>query len=128
MLFRSVRSAVISLNEIETHYTNFHLCFLLKLSVHFGFAPHFENSDFAFFDFIQGEFVATRPLHKHVAMRSEMLPLMELATSDFNQLGHFDLDRKSRTKLLAILMEYYSLHLDGFRNLNSPAVLQALFD
>jgi DNA repair protein RecO (recombination protein O) len=103
---------------------NFHLILMLGITKHLGFYPDISEMDMPFFEMTEGVFT---PLH---AINS----LTEHETNLFKKLIglKFDNDQKifhvmERQIVLKILIDYYSLHLDGFRKPKSLDVLREVF-
>jgi DNA repair protein RecO (recombination protein O) len=103
---------------------NFHLILMLGITKHLGFYPDISEMDMPFFEMTEGVFT---PLH---AINS----LTEHETNLFKKLIglKFDNDQKifhvmERQIVLKTLIDYYSLHLDGFRKPKSLDVLREVF-
>lgn len=110
----------------DTHEeaSNFHLIVLMELTKHLGFYPDCSEINFPFFDKIEGCFVAFQ----------SMSALNEHETTLFKKLLNlkFDSDQKiftaiERQILLKILLDFYTLHLDGFKKPKSLEVLKEVF-
>ncbi len=122
-LFYFIESALEWLdNHNET--ANFHLILLLEITKFLGFYPDVSEIDFTFFEMNEGVF---SPLH---AISS----LSEHETQLFKKLLDlkFDNEQKNfhvieRQILLRIIIDYYSIHLDGFKKPKSVEVLKAVF-
>lgn len=104
--------------------TNFHLILLSEITKFLGFYPDVLNINYPFFEMTEGVFT---PFH---AISS----LTEHETMLFKKLLSlkFDNDKKTfhvidRQILLKILIDYYSLHLDGFKKPKSLDVLKEVF-
>jgi DNA repair protein RecO (recombination protein O) len=122
-LFTYLETALIWL---DTHddASNFHLILLLEISKFLGFYPDTTETDFPFFEMNEGQF---SPLHA-------ISCLSEYETHLFKKLMllKFDSDQKvfagiERQILLKILLDYYSIHLDGFKKPKSLDVLKEVF-
>lgn len=107
-------------NEIA----NFHLILLLEITKYLGFYPDISETDFPYFDKREGVFTLFPSSNS----------LTEHETKLFKKLIGlaFDNDKKTfhvteRQILLKILIEYYSVHLDGFNKPKSLEVLTAVF-
>lgn len=109
---------------LDTHdeIANFHLIFLLGMTRFFGFYP--ENSTLPFFEMINGVFVEYQGTTCLNLNETELLrQLISLK---------FESDKKlfvasERQTLLKILIDYYSIHLDGFKKPKSLDVLKEVF-
>lgn len=111
---------------LDTHdeTANFHLILLLEITKYLGFYPDISDSEFPFFEMTEGVFT---PFH---AISS----LSEHETNLFKKLLDlkFDNDQKTfhvieRQLLLKIIIDYYTYHLQGFKNPKSLAVLKEVF-
>ena len=109
-------------NNDET--ANFHLILMLETSKFLGFYPDVSQMDQPFFEMSEGVF----------SLFHAISSLSEHESSLFKRLIglKFDSDRKTfhvteRQILLKILIDYYSLHLDGFKKPKSLEVLKEVF-
>jgi len=103
---------------------NFHLILMLETTKHLGFYPDISEMDFPFFELIEGVF---SPLHA-VSSLSEhetslFKKLIALKFTDSHKAFHIT----ERQILLKILLEYYTLHLDGFKKPKSLDILKEIF-
>jgi DNA repair protein RecO (recombination protein O) len=122
-LFTFLETAFLWLdNHNET--SNFHLILMLEMSKFLGFYPDDSEIEFKFFDLTEGIFT---PFHGINA-------ISEHETHLFKKLIDlkFDSDQKvfagiERQILLKILLDYYSIHLDGFKKPKSLDVLKEVF-
>jgi DNA repair protein RecO (recombination protein O) len=122
-LFDFLEAALLWLDNHD-EIANFHLILMLGITKHLGFYPDISEMDMPFFEMTEGVFT---PLH---AINS----LTEHETNLFKKLIglKFDNDQKifhvmERQIVLKILIDYYSLHLDGFRKPKSLDVLREVF-
>lgn len=115
-----------SLMWLDTHDTisNFHLIFLLQLTKFLGFYPQENDPDVAYFEMIEGVFSplqGTSCLNAH-----ETILLKKLLNLRFENIQK-NFYKEERQVLLKILLEYYSIHLQGFKRPNSLDVLKEIF-
>ncbi|HLP64081.1 DNA repair protein RecO [Flavobacterium sp.] len=122
-LFTFLETALLWLDTHE-ETANFHLILLLEITKFLGFYPDNSEVDFPFFEMNEGQF---SPLHG-------ISCLSEHETHLFKKLMNlkFDSDQKvfagiERQILLKILLDYYSIHLDGFKKPKSLDVLKEVF-
>ena len=122
-LFTFLETALLWLDTHE-ETANFHLILLLEITKFLGFYPDNSEIDFLFFEMNEGQF---SPLHG-------ISCLSEHETHLFKKLMNlkFDSDQKvfagiERQILLKILLDYYSIHLDGFKKPKSLDVLKEVF-
>ncbi|MCV2486751.1 DNA repair protein RecO [Flavobacterium sp. SH_e] len=104
--------------------SNFHLILLLEITKYLGFYPDLSENNLPFFEMNEGVFTLFQ--NGNV--------LSEHETNLFKKLLDlkFDNDQKifhvlERQILLKILIDYYSLHLDGFKKPKSLEILKEVF-
>ncbi|MBP6424430.1 MAG: DNA repair protein RecO [Flavobacterium sp.] len=110
----------------DTHQetTNFHLILMMEVTKYLGFYPDLTELDFPYFDSKEGYFTPFQSINS----------LTEHETHLFKRLLQlkFDSDQKifagiERQLLLKILLDFYTLHLDGFKKPKSLEVLKEVF-
>ena len=115
-----------ALNWLDNHneIANFHLILMLETTKYLGFYPDVSESDLKHFELNEGVFTHFQGVNC----------LSEHETNLFKKLIglKFDNDQKTfhvieRQLLLKILIDYYSIHLDGFRKPKSLDVLKEVF-
>ncbi|GAA3752948.1 MULTISPECIES: DNA repair protein RecO [Flavobacterium] len=104
--------------------SNFHLILLLEITKYLGFYPDTSEIDLPFFEMNEGVFTLFQKANV----------LSEHETNLFKKLLElkFDNDQKvfhvlERQILLKILIDYYSLHLEGFKKPKSLEILKEVF-
>lgn len=125
-LFDYIKSAIIWL---DTHdkTSNFHLLFLLNLTKYLGFYPESTQIDAPIFDLEEGKmmFKTTSIL----VLENEDLKLFKsLLGINFDSIEQLKLNGARRQQLLAILIQYYELHLSGFSKPKSLPILKSIFE
>lgn len=111
---------------LDNHHqiANFHLILLIETTKFLGFYPEKSNPNFDFFEMKDGVFVPFETvscLNKHHSFL--LKKLLELKFESTEIL----FKAKERQELLKIIIDYYSLHLDGFRKPKSLEVLTEVF-
>lgn len=110
----------------DTHQetTNFHLILMMEVTKYLGFYPDVTELDFPYFDIKEGYFTPFQSINS----------LTEHETHLFKRLLQlkFDSDQKifagiERQLLLKILLDFFTLHLDGFKKPKSLEVLKEVF-
>ncbi len=110
--FNFIQNSIIHLNEQQSEVHNFHLVFLLKLSLFLGIKPHSTN------DFVQQISNSSFYLdHNNAEALQNLL--------NANYETRLNLLSGTRLKILADLLEYYQHHID-IGNINSIEVLHTL--
>ncbi|EIA10116.1 DNA repair protein RecO [Flavobacterium frigoris] len=122
-LFSFLETALLWLDHHD-EIANFHLILLLETTKYLGFYPDISDIEMPFFEMTEGVFT---PFH---AISS----LTEHETNLFKKLINlkFDNDQKifhviERQIVLKVLIDYYSIHLDGFKKPKSLDVLKEVF-
>jgi DNA repair protein RecO (recombination protein O) len=122
-LFSFLKTALL---WFDTHQetTNFHLILMMEVTKYLGFYPDLTELDFPYFDIKEGYFTPFQSINS----------LTEHETHLFKRLLQlkFDSDQKifagiERQLLLKILLDFFTLHLDGFKKPKSLDVLTEVF-
>lgn len=128
LLFGYVYRSVEWLDTCRGGYANFHLVFLLRLARFLGFEPNVASARTGYwFDLEAGRFVPSRPFHPHFVPPEEARRLPTLLRMDFATMRLFRFSGAERSRLLEQINTYYRLHIPGFPELKSLAVLRSLF-
>lgn len=105
---------------------NFHILFLLNLTKYLGFYPDTSHQNLPFFDLLEGSFSKTPSLNPMI--QHEILDdFKKFLGTDFVALQTIKLTKSNRRELLKAIIRYFSLHVHGFREPKSLAVLNAVF-
>jgi len=122
-LFTYLETALIWLDTHE-ETSNFHLILLLEITKFLGFYPNTSQLECNHFEMIEGFFSPFQGISC----------LSEHETFLFKKLIHLKFDRNQkiftgseRQIILKILLDYYSIHLDGFKKPKSLDVLKEVF-
>lgn len=122
-LFRFLETALLWL-DAHIEFANFHLILLLEATKFLGFYPDLSHIHEPFFDLTSGHFSILQGvgcLSAHETFLFQKLVQLK-----------FDSDQKvfagvERQMLLKIILEYYTIHLDGFKKPKSLEVLKEVF-
>lgn len=110
--------------DTNDHTANFHLILLMESTKFLGFYPEDSNPNHVFFEMREGIFVAFETVSCLNKAQSFLLKkLLELRLDSVEIL----FNSKERQELLKIIIDYYALHLDGFRKPKSLEVLVEVF-
>lgn len=127
-LFDYMVRSVEWLDTCPKGFANFHLVFLLRLTHFLGFMPQIVRAEaHHFFDLRNSCFVASQPLHPDFLPPREAAYLPKLLRMRYDNMHVFRFSGTERSQLLEHLNHYYRLHLPGFPELKSLAVLKMLF-
>ncbi|MDO9261849.1 MAG: DNA repair protein RecO [Flavobacteriaceae bacterium] len=114
---------------LDTHdkTSNFHLLFLLNLTKYLGFFPETTLNEAPFFDLSEGKFSHQITLGD-VLNKEELMLFKSLLGTNFDSIEQLKLNNQKRHQLLSILIQYYELHLSGFKKPKSIAILKSIFE
>ena len=118
----------ISFQHLDTQkdIANFHLVFLLKLTKYLGFYPQTKHLDYPYFNLQEGLFETRNSL---TSIQDKKIGVFKaLLGINFDDMHTLKLDKIQRQQLLAILINYFELHLSGFKKLKSLSILQTVFN
>ncbi|MEO8067985.1 MAG: recombination protein O N-terminal domain-containing protein [Flavobacteriales bacterium] len=102
------------------------IAFLAGLSQRLGFAPERPEEEAPWFDMSEGVFTSLEPQHPH-AFTGPIVPLFaQLLQHDLSGCHGLGAGATARRALLEKLLQFYRLHVAGFGELRSPAVLHTV--
>lgn len=110
--------------DTNDQISNFHLILLMESTKFLGFYPEDSNPDFSFFEMRDGVFLPFETVSCLNSSNSFLLKKLLELRFDSNQVMF---NSKERQELLKIIVDYYALHLDGFRKPKSLEVLVEVF-
>lgn len=106
---------------------NFHLIFLMGLTRHLGFFPDIRMAGSSYFDLLNGCFTDRIPPHPRYIAPPLTAQWHLLSQSRYEGLPSLRINSGDRQLLLNCMLEYYSLHVEGFGKVRSYEILQELF-
>ncbi len=114
----------------QSQISNFHVAFLVRLSVFLGFTPNLGplRADLPYFDLTQSEYVRYAGHNPNVLGEQEQLFLRNLLRINYRNMALFRFSRSERSQLLERIVRYYQTHIQGFGELRTLDVLHAVFD
>ena len=124
-LFEYLRTAVTWL-DTHTEIANFHLLFLLNLTQFLGFYPDKTQRTLPYFNMLDGTFEHSS-INLHCIDGPKVTTLKLLLGTKFDVLDNIKLNQKQRADFLNMLLQYYELHLHGFKKPRSLSVLNSIF-
>jgi len=118
-----------SLQWLDQHdsFTNFHLVFMIKLTKYLGFYPDAENDGLAYFDLEEGTFKSLKP-YRNFLSGKKLILFKSIIGIKFDDMVRLKWNSEYRQIVLDILLEYYELHLPGFKKPRSLKVLKEVFN
>lgn len=127
-IFEFTLRSVEWLDACPSEFANFHLVFLLRMVRFLGFMP--ETSGWrsgSYFDLRSSTFTSIRPLHGDFLEPGDAALIPKLARMNYSTMRVFRFSGADRSRLLESIVLYYRLHLPGFPELKSLAVLRDIF-
>ncbi len=127
-LYDWIKSCLTICDEIPVKLTYMPLYFLVGLSRQLGFCP-LDNytTEQNVFDLREGCFSASYPFHREYLDRDCALYLHQiLYHEDYSDLNQVIIPQAYRKQLLFGLLDYYKIHLDHFKGLDSPHILEEI--
>jgi DNA repair protein RecO (recombination protein O) len=127
-MFDYIEESIVYFDGCKDKYANFHIAFLAGLSSFLGFEPSPRtNSDDGYFDMKNGIFVPIPPVHGNYATNEISDILAVFFAASYFTSGNILLTGILRNEVLETLVNYYSLHLPGLKNIKSLDVLKEVF-
>lgn len=117
-----------SLHWLDEHSLspNFHILFLINLTKYLGFYPDVSDKNEPYFDLLEGSFCIT-PSINPLIQNEILIDFKKFLGTNFDALQGIQLTKFNRRELLKNIVLYFRLHVHGFREPRSLAVLNAVF-
>lgn len=127
-LFEFIRDSALML-ENATTFSNFHLWFLVKISGFYGFYPDTENFHKNYlFNLSEGQFVhPTDPGTGEILDPRSSTILHAILGMKFDEVMSLKINAEERNVVLTGLIDYFRLHTESLKEINSHSVLSAVF-
>lgn len=106
---------------------NFHIVFMIRLSIFLGFFPNSDELQNPYFDMQEGRFVASPSLNGTCLGKEDSLKLRTLLRLNFQNMHLYAMSHHERNYCVGMILKYYKLHVPSFPELKTLAVLQELF-
>ncbi len=100
--------------DLHEFNANFHLIFLLKLSKHLGIYPDVKKTHLNFF--------------LHEKNNHKITQLNTLLGIHFDTLNFIKINAQTRNEILSEIINYFSVHLGGFKKPKSLDILHNVFN
>lgn len=124
-LYEFLETAFIWL-DVHDKVANFHLLFLLNLTGFLGFYPDTSEINKKGFDLLEGNF--SDSIHeKNVISNNDFHQFKKLLGIIFDTLENVAYSKDERQLVLKVIIQYFKLHLDSFRDPKSLQVLETVF-
>ncbi len=124
-LYNFLETTMIWFDETEVN-TNFHLIFLIELTKYLGFYPEPPIKDANYFNLEDGKFQLKES--GIYCIKGENLTLFkELLGTKFDDRKQIVVNTTQKREFLSMILLYFKLHLDGFKQPKSVTVLNQVF-
>lgn len=136
LLYQYIEDSLKWFDYAETGYANFHLVFLMRLTRFVGVFPNIDKHNLPnslqphavlYYDLMNSEYLGSQPQHQHYLKPAEARTIPYLLYMDYENMHLYRMNRHQRNRCLEVIIEYYMLHLSGFREPKSLEVLQDVF-
>ncbi len=127
-LYQYIENSLRWLDACESSIANFHLVFMMRMSRFIGFYPNTDDyREGDFFDLRMASFTHTAPGHPDFLNPMEASHISTLMRMNYETMHLFRMSHHDRNRIAQILIDYYRLHVSGFPELQSMAVVQELW-
>ena len=124
-LFKYLETSLIWL-DLNDKIANFHLLFLLNLTRFLGFYPDLSEKNTLGFNLLEGNFTDTIS-QKNVINGNNFYQFKKLLGINFDSIENMSFSKQERQTVLKIIIQYFELHLDGFKKPKSLQILETVF-
>ena len=126
-LYDFIESSVMTLDEMRSGISNFHLWFLVAFTAYTGIGPSPTSLSECYFDMVSGQFTQSVPPTADYLEPHDAALLNLLLQMPATRLGELRLTGEERADLLDRILKYYRFHLPGIRQMRSLQVLKEIF-
>lgn len=127
-LYEFLKFSLEWLDNCSGSFANFHLTFLLKLSLFIGFFPNVDNYHRGdTFDLLNGVYSTALPSPGRIIPADEARFVHSLLSMNFDTMHHFRFSHVQRVRILEVILDYYRLHVPNFPEMKSLEVLREVF-
>lgn len=123
-LFKYLEASFLWLDTQE-EISNFHLLFLLNLTKYLGFYPEIQKKENPYFNMLEGKFQNKK--NTSSIFGEKLNQFKKLLGINFDALNNINFNAQSRQQVLSVLIQYFELHLSGFKKPKSLNVLKSVF-
>ncbi len=127
--FDFIANSIVELDAAEKNISLFHIRFLIQLSRFLGFSPG-ENYSATnqYFNLREGIYQATRDIGGYSLEKDPSYYLYQISLKKPTKDDEIiNIPQSVKKTLLPRLIDYYRLHLEGFREIKSYPILDAVF-
>lgn len=123
-LFNFLLNRIDLLDKSNQKLSSFHLVFLLELSKFLGFYPRNNFDEYNIkFDLLEGTYQPGSFKSAYCLSAEESLTFNKLQNITIKNINQLEISSSQRKMLLYKLIDFYRLHIVGFKELVSPKIL-----
>ncbi|MGI9526801.1 MAG: DNA repair protein RecO [Weeksellaceae bacterium] len=126
-LFSYLETQFKTFNDKLDHFADFHLIFLMQLTQHLGFSPNTSRFHYPYFDMQEGIFIPDKNA-TFLLNEQETMVWKRLIQSEFKQDSVNLFNQIERNALSHMLLNYYKLHIPGFKEPHSLEIIKEVFN
>lgn len=128
-LFGFIHRSMEWLDLCHGKFADFPLYFFLELSRYLGFYPKPDvRRNLPVFDLLNGQFFSEVPSHTYFVTAPLSEYLTHLCNCQLENIDSLAFSNKHRRQLLAVLIDYYKLHVPGFSGMQSQDILRTVME
>jgi DNA repair protein RecO (recombination protein O) len=122
-LYNFLKKWLIALDDKSVNLTFIPIYFSIQLADYLGFGINDNLSEEnKYFDLMHGEYIDNDIRHSHIMNEDQSAILHKVITHK----DAISIDKEERNILLNRLLEYYKLHIEGFKDLKSLDVIRSV--
>jgi DNA repair protein RecO (recombination protein O) len=125
-LYNFLEKTLIWFDESDTN-TNFHLIFLIKLTKYLGFYPEYTQNETQYFNLEEGKF-QFKKTGVFCVSGNNLVLLRNLLGIKFDESKSLTINSIQKREFLNMILLYFKLHLDGFKQPKSVTILNQVFN
>lgn len=128
-LYHFLEHSFISLDATPYSIANYHLFFMIHLSLYLGFMPSGEYViNQSYFDLKEGIFCTEEPIHRYFLTPEMSAVLYQIGQMSLEDSYRLNINRTVRQILLQKFIQYYQFRVEGFKGLNAMEVFGEIFE
>jgi len=115
--------------ELAKNCANFPIAFMVNLSTYYGFPPQANLiGEESYFDMREGQFQLHPPNHMEFLSKEKSRYLQLFLGSNFDESSSIAIKGEDRKEILKQMINYFHIHIDHLRKIQSHLVLEETFD
>lgn len=122
-IFNFIKEQITLFSAKREHFADFHLIFLLEMTSYLGFFPNLDRSLGIYFDLEEGKF-SEQKIGTFILNENNSIYWLKLCNTLFSLTYENQFNQSVRQILLGNLLDYYRLHVPGFREPKSLEIIK----